>query len=88
MISEAYILQNIAYLRVASEDTPSAELLNCSIMDRTEYLKQQGCVSYSRETYQTETLIVWTLRLTDMALSFQEGQGCAEIMLVNMSITD
>ena len=35
-------LQSIAYLRVTSEDTPTSELLNCSIMERTEYVKQQG----------------------------------------------
>jgi len=30
-----------------------------------------------------ETLIVWTMKqTTDMALSFQEGQGCSEIMFV------
>lgn len=27
-----------------------------------------------------DTLIVWTIKTTDMALSFQEGQGCSEIM--------
>ena len=35
-------LQNMAYLKVTSEETPTTELLNCAIMDRTEYVKQQG----------------------------------------------
>lgn len=35
-------LQSVAYLRVISEETPTIELLNCSIMERTEYVKQQG----------------------------------------------
>ena len=29
-----------------------------------------------------DTLIVWTIKTTDMALSFQEGQGCSEIMYI------
>jgi len=49
-------------------------------MERTEYVKQQGCTLIVLETLILDTLIVWTLKLTDMALSFQEGQGCAEIM--------
>jgi hypothetical protein len=33
-----------------------------------------------RKADPLDTLIVWTLKITDMALSFQEGQGCAEVM--------
>jgi protein phosphatase-4 regulatory subunit 3 len=52
-------------------------------MERTEYVKQQGILipflDYTE--YILDTLIVWTIKqTTDMALSFQEGQGCSEIM--------
>ena len=51
-------------------------------MERTEYVKQQGIHSSLRPTLMPlDTLIVWTIKqTTDMALSFQEAQGCAEIM--------
>ena len=60
-------------------------------MERTDYVKQQGnifCVAFV--LIITETLIVWTIKqTTDMALSFQEGQGCSEIMYPesNFSLT-
>ena len=37
-------LKSVANLRVTSEETPTTELLNCSIMERTEYVKQQGII--------------------------------------------
>jgi hypothetical protein len=49
-------------------------------MERTDYVKQQGFAVRFSINY-LETLIVWTIKhTTDMALSFQEAQGCSEIM--------
>ncbi|KAJ5794856.1 hypothetical protein N7457_001455 [Penicillium paradoxum] len=58
---------------VESEDLPSRVLLETRITKDDGYQKQQA----SRDT---ETLIVWTEQNgTDMALSFQEAEGCAVI---------
>jgi hypothetical protein len=85
-IAFLHAMQNIASLRVTSEETPTTELLNCSIMERTDYVKQQGSTSSSPQLNSQDTLIVWTIRqTTDMALSFQEGQGCSEIMYIRLT---
>lgn len=53
---------------VASEDDPTRQLLETNISKDDGYQKQQ------------DTLIVWTEQNgTDMALSFQEPEGCASI---------
>ena len=40
-----------------------------------------------RSSADQDTLIVWTIKqTTDMALSFQEGQGCSEIMYRRMCL--
>ena len=52
---------------VAAEDKPGESLLDVQIK-RDEFMKQQ------------ETLIVWTdARGTDLALSFQEPEGCQDV---------
>ncbi|KAF2652711.1 DUF625-domain-containing protein [Lophiostoma macrostomum CBS 122681] len=57
-----------AKILVASEDDPSRQLLETKISKDDGYQKQQ------------DTLIVWTEQNgTDMALSFQEPEGCAGI---------
>ena len=56
---------------VESEDQPERMLLETKIAKDDGYQKQQ------------DTLIVWTeANGTDMALSFQEAEGCAVIWLV------
>ena len=80
-------------LLVVSEDEPSRTLLNVRVCKDDGYQKQQGehhfepkplferdamCTKLSLEG--TETLIVWTeSNGMDMALSFQEAEGCASI---------
>ncbi|KAF2277944.1 DUF625-domain-containing protein [Westerdykella ornata] len=60
--------QDEARIIVNSEDEPTRQLLETTISKDDGYQKQQ------------ETLIVWTDRNgTDMALSFQEPEGCAAI---------
>ncbi|KAF2789199.1 DUF625-domain-containing protein [Melanomma pulvis-pyrius CBS 109.77] len=60
--------QEEAKILVASEDDPSRQLLETKISKDDGYQKQQ------------DTLIVWTEQNgTDMALSFQEPEGCAAI---------
>ncbi|KAF1972828.1 DUF625-domain-containing protein [Bimuria novae-zelandiae CBS 107.79] len=57
-----------AKILVASEDDPSRQLLETKISKDDGYQKQQ------------DTLIVWTEQNgTDMALSFQEPEGCGSI---------
>ncbi|KAL5372831.1 hypothetical protein DPSP01_013201 [Paraphaeosphaeria sporulosa] len=57
-----------AKILVASEDDPSRQLLETRISKDDGYQKQQ------------DTLIVWTEQNgTDMALSFQEPEGCGSI---------
>ncbi|PSN74135.1 DUF625-domain-containing protein [Corynespora cassiicola Philippines] len=60
--------QEEAKILVASEEDPSRQLLETRISKDDGYQKQQ------------DTLIVWTEQNgTDMALSFQEPEGCASI---------
>ncbi|KAF2191488.1 DUF625-domain-containing protein [Zopfia rhizophila CBS 207.26] len=60
--------QEEAKILVASEDDPTRQLLETRISKDDGYQKQQ------------DTLIVWTEQNgTDMALSFQEPEGCAGI---------
>lgn len=67
-----------------SEDQPDRMLLETRISREDGYQKQQGrlysfALTDSRLT-AVETLIVWTEQNgTDMALSFQEAEGCGVI---------
>ncbi|KAJ5089144.1 hypothetical protein N7532_007828 [Penicillium argentinense] len=62
------VLNEIPRIFVESEDEPNRVLLETRISKEDGYQKQQ------------DTLIVWTERSgTDMALSFQEAEGCAVI---------
>lgn len=62
------ILDDEPRIYVQSEDEPDRVLLETRITKDDGYQKQQ------------ETLIVWTEpNGTDMALSFQEAEGCAAI---------
>lgn len=62
------VLNEESKLLVESEDQPDRLLLETKISKDDGYQKQQ------------ETLIVWTEQNgTDMALSFQEAEGCASI---------
>ncbi|OCK77106.1 DUF625-domain-containing protein [Lepidopterella palustris CBS 459.81] len=64
------LLNDEARILVSSEDDPSRQLLETKISKDDGYQKQQG----------TDTLIVWTEQNgTDMALSFQEAEGCGAI---------
>lgn len=72
---------------VESEDHPDRLLLETKICKEDGFQKQQG-KSYAaaiygadRLTRKIETLIVWTEPSNgiDMALSFQEAEGCALI---------
>ncbi|KAJ5688939.1 hypothetical protein N7462_003331 [Penicillium macrosclerotiorum] len=65
---------------VESEDQPNRVLLETKISKDDGYQKQQGfCPTLSRPP-GVSTLIVWTEQNgTDMALSFQEAEGCAVI---------
>ncbi|CCF42464.1 hypothetical protein CH063_12456, partial [Colletotrichum higginsianum] len=72
---------------VESEDHPDRLLLETKICKEDGFQKQQGKLRVAtasgadRLTYGTETLIVWTEPSNgiDMALSFQEADGCALI---------
>jgi protein phosphatase-4 regulatory subunit 3 len=62
------VVNEEAKILVASEDDPARQLLETKISKDDGYQKQQ------------DTLIVWTEQNgTDMALSFQEPEGCAGI---------
>ena len=73
---------------VESEETPSHYLLNTVITKTGAYQKQQGAPldeaarrPWANDT--ADTLIVWTEENgIDMALSFQEADGCASIWSV------
>lgn len=76
---------------VESEDQPDRMLLETKISKDDGYQKQQGLVHWCNArcyadgllTVDSETLIVWTEQNgTDMALSFQEAEGCAVIWSV------
>lgn len=70
-----------------SEDDPQRQLLETRITKDDGYQKQQGsdatedAPSVGRNLYRSaDTLIVWTEpNGIDMALSFQEAEGCAAI---------
>lgn len=65
------MFQDEPKIYVESEDNPDRMLLETKIAKDDGYQKQQ------------DTLIVWTeANGTDMALSFQEAEGCAVIWLV------
>jgi protein phosphatase-4 regulatory subunit 3 len=77
--------QDEARIQVASEDEPGRMLLETKISKEDGYQKQQGRWMHAREegANMADTLIVWTdQNVTDMALSFQEAEGCAAIWLV------
>jgi protein phosphatase 4 regulatory subunit 3 len=63
--------QDVPRVFVESEDQPERMLLETKIQKDDGYQKQQ------------DTLIVWTeSNGTDMALSFQEAEGCAVIWYI------
>ncbi|KAF2400619.1 DUF625-domain-containing protein [Trichodelitschia bisporula] len=63
-----HLVNEEARIHVESEDDPARILLDARISREDGYQKQQ------------DTLIVWTdANVTDMALSFQEPEGCAAI---------
>jgi protein phosphatase-4 regulatory subunit 3 len=62
------LINDEARIHVRSEDEPERTLLETKITREDGYQKQQ------------DTLIVWTeASVTDMALSFQEAEGCSAI---------
>ena len=66
--SHEFVMQDEPRIYVESEDAPDKMLLETRIVKDDSYQKQQ------------DTLIVWTEpNGTDMALSFQEAEGCAAI---------
>lgn len=73
---------------VDSEDEPLRTLLETRICKEDGFQKQQGmwfdATAMAMALTQAETLIVWTEPQTgiDMALSFQEADGCAQIWYV------
>jgi hypothetical protein len=75
---------------VQSEDEPDRMLLETKICKEDGFQKQQGiclrCIQITlpRLTQSADTLIVWTepSNSIDMALSFQESEGCAVIWFV------
>ncbi|MCJ1307977.1 Platinum sensitivity protein [Agyrium rufum] len=58
---------NERMLVVEAEEDPSRRLLNATVSRGSGYQKQQ------------DTLIIWTEAELDMALSFQEAEGCSAI---------
>lgn len=72
---------------VQSEEKPDVTLLETRICKEDSFQKQQGASARSCEMRAeadvtcVDTLIVWTETTTsvDMALSFQESEGCAAI---------
>ena len=69
---------------VESEEQPGRILLETKISKDDGYNKQQGehpeAVWKMGELIELDTLIVWTeSNGTDMALSFQEADGCSAI---------
>jgi protein phosphatase-4 regulatory subunit 3 len=73
-----------ARIVVLSEDDQNRELLLTRISKDDGYQKQQGkrasSIGGSQAKTYADTLIVWTEQNgTDMALSFQEPEGCASI---------
>ena len=83
-------LQDESKIYVESEDSPERLLLETKITKDDGYQKQQGERAW-RLTWNVngcskvdaDTLIVWTETSgIDMALSFQEAEGCATIWLV------
>ncbi len=75
---------------VESEDQPERLLLETRICREDGFQKQQGTLRHRRAehdpwlTRSADTLIVWTEPSNgiDMALSFQEAEGCAMIWYV------
>lgn len=70
-----------------SEDQPDRILLETKIVKGDEFQKQQGTwdqrimSTIYTDKYNSETLIVWTEpdNGVDMALSFQEAEGCTAV---------
>lgn len=73
---------------VQSEDQPDRMLLETRICKEDGFQKQQGKTprigSEAKADNPLDTLIVWTepTNGVDMALSFQESEGCAAIWSV------
>lgn len=85
----------MARVAVESEEEPSRMLLETKIHNGDGFQKQQGTLRPAMSPFRleshvciltspAETLIVWTEPQTqvDMALSFQEPEGCATIWYV------
>ena len=77
-------MQDESKIFVESEDQPDRILLETQIRKDDGYQKQQGERDPRDEEtsvdQETETLIVWSeSNGPDMALSFQEADGCASI---------
>lgn len=70
-----------------SEDQPGRILLETKIVKGDEFQKQQGILdqrmipTFHTNACHAETLIVWTEPDSemDMALSFQEAEGCTAV---------
>ncbi len=72
-----------------SEDSPDSIILESRISTSDSYQRQQGIYgpandgqeeSWFADAFDAATLIVWTETSgSDMALSFQEPDGCAAI---------
>ena len=81
-------IQDEARISVESEDEPDRILLNIQIKRDDSYAKQQGPSKNDRWQIPVlmihlETLIVWTDPSgVDMALSFQESEGCGSVWYV------
>lgn len=80
------LVNDEAKIHVQSEDEPERLLLETRITRDDGYQKQQGLWQTSTGELAlmvVDTLIVWTdQNVTDMALSFQEAEGCAAIWYV------
>ena len=79
-------VQDESKIYVESEDSPERLLLETKITKDDGYQKQQGERAWRQRRVcmvahvDADTLIVWTESSgIDMALSFQEAEGCATI---------
>lgn len=81
------VLQNEGRISVESEDEPERSLLEVKVKKEDNYQKQQGQPHRRNisnlSLFAVDTLIVWTdPDGIDMALSFQEAEGCGVVWLV------
>jgi protein phosphatase-4 regulatory subunit 3 len=74
--------QEESRIQVQSEEDPGRMLLETKVTRDDGYQKQQGtfACAVAPAADEADTLIVWTdQNITDMALSFQEAEGCSAI---------